>query len=113
MRPNVKFKGWDWTELLAIWPESKRIKWPKDSRENPFATEEAQGAWLNEKIAHLFCAQKRSTREAWEYRQVLRYLKQCAKVSAHTSKTIMTAIANDPCDHARLAFIGDIRGWWS
>ena len=26
---------------------------------------------------------------------------------------VMKAIANDPCDHARAQFIGDIRGWWT
>lgn len=114
-RADLKFKGWDWTELLAIWTETKRIKWPKDTNKNLFAEEEAQGAWLNEQIAALFCVAKkdRTAEQAWQYRQVIRYLKKCASVSPHTSKAIMTAIANDPCDHARLHFIGDIRGWWT
>lgn len=109
-RRDIAFKGWDWTELLAVWPKQA---WPSDTPAKPFAEEEAQGAWLNERIAELFCNEQRNAADQWRYRQVIRYLKKCAKVSPHTSARIMQAIANDPCDHARLHFIGDIRGWWT
>ena len=108
-RPDIRFKGWDWTELLRVWPESRNVKWPKDTKENPFAKEEAQAKWLTAHVTRLAFDDP-----SWELRQVRSFAKKCATVSKHTSQSIMQAVADSPCDYAFLSWFGsDLTRWWT
>ena len=113
-RADIKFKGWDWTEMLAIWPKRS---WPKDTNANPFAREEAQLAWLKERIAEfpaMAPLKEWDPMLAWRYRQVRRYAKACAKASGHTGGSILLAIADAECDYAFLSWFRlDIGAWWT
>lgn len=49
----MKFKGWDWTELLDVWPESRKVTWPESTAENPFEDEQAKATWIRERLNEL------------------------------------------------------------
>jgi hypothetical protein len=106
---DLTFKGWDWTELLRVWPESKKVKWPKDTKALAFAKEEAQAKWLTERISKLSFDEP-----SWELRQCRRFAQKCASVSPHTCKSVMEAVANTPCDYTFTGWLSlDIRRWWT
>lgn len=108
-RRDLTFKGWDWTELLRVWPESRKVKWPKDTKKNPFAEEEAQAAWLTERIVRVYHHQP-----SWELRQLRRFAQKCASVSPHTCKSVLEAVAHTECDCTFLSWLGmSLQRWWT
>jgi hypothetical protein len=48
-----KLKGWDWTELFSLWPESTKVKWTKPTPSNLLIDEIEQIKWLEDKIIGL------------------------------------------------------------
>lgn len=118
MRKAIAFKGWDWTELLDIWPEHKKVKWPKDTKKNPFAEEDAQKKWLCERMVEGFDAMWWDSEPPsglpWEYLQVRRFAKRVAKISHHSQRSILSTIANTESHHDFLCwFTMSLGHWWT
>jgi len=118
-RKDLKFHGWDWTELLAIWPESRRVEWPKDTKANHYK-EEAQANWILHRLDEMYALEyptlggEATPETKWRYRQVRRFAKKCAASSHHTGRGIMKAIANEKDLTAFLGWFSmSLRAWWT
>lgn len=114
-RKDLKFNGWDWTELLVVWPPHKSSKmraWPKDDEMLARDIIEGHLATISGYLPDI--AGKMSPDKKWELRQVRRWAQAVARNSRHTCQPILKAIAYVECDHAFLGWVRDtLRVWWT
>lgn len=87
---RLRFKGWDWTELLELFPKRK---WPKD--EHGFDSETAKAEWLREALLEVVPMD--GSGKSPVANEVRRFLKKAGAVSHHYDGGIYLAIAN--CEH--------------
>ena len=97
---TVKFKGWDWTELLALWGKEMKDFGDDEDKAAEFLVD-----------AVLMCY------DPWDgarprLRDVRRFARKCAKASHHTSQPILQAIATVKCDHAFVEWFSSTLTWW-
>ena len=100
----MRFKGYDWTELLAVWNEDSQSKrWPKDTKKDPFRAEEAQAKWIKQKLDELGTActipgaggKVRLTKEEKVQLKCCRqYLRKISKFKYSCDGEVWAAIAN-------------------
>lgn len=116
----MKFKGWDWTELLRVWPESNKVKWPRWKKgEDPFREERMQAEWLRKRINELIVAVGEEMYPGGKLdRQNKLRVKNCrafvAKVGSHrhgSDDRVFVEIAKVKDDHLFLQYLEKLLEW--
>lgn len=114
----MKFKGWDWSELFRIWPETKKIKWPEPTYDTPFSDEEAQVAWLRNKFWELntkqFTDKGLSEKDKLQIKNIREFVKTIAKNSRHTCQPLLIGLSKIEDDESFLKYTDILlEGLWT
>ena len=113
----MKFRGWDWTEMLRLWPETKKIKWPESTPLNLFADEEAQATFIREKIASLQLAEfnkKLTNKEKLKVQNIRNFVMTVAGHKRHTSYPLYRGLAKIKDDETFLKYTAILlEGLWT